>query len=140
MRTVYPEFGQLDSRSGRGSATEPVSLEFISGDGTRRPITGAVHVFKAESLIISSRDRIFPSAVVAAQYNDVLLIGEVLSCNSELDSSWIIRIKVRHMLTGLQSLIRLRSALFGETGLVDLNPEPERTTSRGENIHRSPTI
>lgn len=126
MRTVCNEFGQLDSRSARASATEPVSLEFISGDGTHRPITGAVHVFKAESLIISSTDRIFPSAIVAAQYNDVLLIGEVLACSRELDSSWIIRIRVRRMLRGLQTLMRLRSALLGETGLMDLNPE--RTT------------
>ena len=45
------------------------------------------------------------------EYNDVLFVGEALHSTPEAGDHWTIDIKVEHTLTGLQSLMILRTQL-----------------------------
>ncbi|HSU57817.1 MAG TPA: hypothetical protein VLI55_00775 [Bryobacteraceae bacterium] len=113
MRTVPAEFEQLESQCVLDSndATEPVNVETVLPDGNRRAVRGIFRGFRGDWLSICTAERIALSTAAAVQYNNALFIGEVLACR-EMDAAWIIRIKVKRMLTNLQSLMRLRSALL----------------------------
>ena len=98
-----------------GTAQNAVSLDIITPEHTRKTIPGQFLLFGGKSLLVNTTERISSSTFLAAQHNDVLLIGEVCACE-ETDRLWIIRINVKYTLTNLQSLIRLRSALLGSAG------------------------
>jgi hypothetical protein len=94
----------------------PVSLDVVTSDCSRRAIPGVFRLFDGKSLIVNTTERISPSSSVAAQSDDVLFVGEVLACEQETDMCWVVRIRVKHTLSSLQSLMRLHNALLGGPG------------------------
>ncbi len=50
---------------------------------------------------------------VKVEYDDALFLGEVVVCKENSDS-WAFEIKVEQVLSGLQSLMALRSQLLGD--------------------------
>ena len=52
-------------------------------------------------------------STVTVEYDDTLFLGEVVVCKANVDS-WTFEIKVEQILSGLQSLMALRSQLLGE--------------------------
>jgi hypothetical protein len=98
-------------------------VEIVSSDGTRRSISSTFVVFRSESLIINTQERLVPSTALSVEHSDVLFIGEMIGPERGENNSWSRRIKVKHTLNSLQSLMRLRSALLGESNSVALDLE-----------------
>jgi len=69
-------------------------------------------------LKLEAPERIVLSAPVSVEYSDAMFLGEVISCQRGVRGSWELNIKVDQILTGLQSLCRLRSQLLGESSPV----------------------
>ncbi len=108
------------------AARGPVNLDVITSEGTRRAIPGLFLLFGGKSLIVNTSERISPATCLAAQYEDVLFVGEVCACDEETDRLWTVRINVKYTLTSLQSLTRLRSALLGSSGVL---PDEDHVSS-----------
>lgn len=55
------------------------------------------------------------STVASVEYNDAMLLCEVVSCTQDCEQRWHLELKIEQILTGLQSLVRLRERLLGES-------------------------
>src|SRR5947209_17649468 len=64
-------------------------------------------------LILESSTKLNVSTVVSVEYEDTLGLGEVVGLNS-VPAGYAICIFVRQALTGIQSLLTLRSQLAGD--------------------------
>ncbi len=64
-------------------------------------------------LILESSAPLPTYTAVTVEYNDALFLGEIVIC-SKINDLWKFEIKVEQILTGLQSLIALRSRLLCE--------------------------
>ncbi len=98
------------------AARGPVNLDIITPEGTRRAIPGLFLLFGGKSLIVNTSERISSATFLAAQYEDVLFVGEVCACDKDTDRLWTIRINVKYTLTGMQTLMRVRRALLDGPG------------------------
>ncbi|MBV9156409.1 MAG: hypothetical protein JO097_09110 [Acidobacteriaceae bacterium] len=65
-------------------------------------------------MILETTEPLPISTVVSVEHEDVLFLGEVLSCRVTSGPAWNVEIKVAHFLTGLQNLMALRKGLLGE--------------------------
>jgi len=63
---------------------------------------------------IVSQQRLPISTAITVEYNDTMLLGEVVACTRNVDDMWHIEVRVEQVLTGLQSLMTLRARLLGE--------------------------
>ncbi|MDQ2839826.1 MAG: hypothetical protein M3Y72_02050 [Acidobacteriota bacterium] len=93
---------------------DSVNVEFIEAEGTKMAIPGAFRSFTSRCLTLTTREPIAVFLAVSAEYNDTLFVGEVIACGEESYASFRVEIDVKHTLTSLQSLIRLRTELLGE--------------------------
>ncbi len=66
-------------------------------------------------LILGARQKVTVSSAVSVEYNDALFLGEVMASRPDGDSGWQVEVGVEQILTGLESLIALRSRLLGES-------------------------
>ena len=108
----------------RDIGADPVRIEAVVSDGTRRVMTGCLQMFAGRALFVRTGERISPSTAVSVECSDVLFIGEVAACGQDTASSWKLRIAVKHTLTHLQSLMNLRTALLGANAHAPVRPEP----------------
>jgi hypothetical protein len=69
-------------------------------------------------LVVETDEPIAVSVLIGIESNDVLILGEVLTCRTALNDFSTIEIKVHQTLTGLESLMALRAHLFGEPVLA----------------------
>lgn len=69
---------------------------------------------EGKRLIINGPEHVRESTLVSVEYEDTLLLGEVVICNGSADD-WRIEIRVEQILTGLQSLMALRASLLSES-------------------------
>jgi hypothetical protein len=51
---------------------------------------------------------------VTVEYNDTMLLGEVVACTQDCNQHWHLEFRIEQVLTGLQSLMLLRERLLGE--------------------------
>ncbi len=63
---------------------------------------------------IVALQRVAVSMPVSMEYNDSLLLGEVVACTQSCDEKWHLELKLEQVLTGLQSLMILRQRLLCE--------------------------
>jgi hypothetical protein len=84
------------------------------------------HGVEGKRLTLNSDERIPLCAVVSVERNDTLFLGEVITSVPATDGCWRSEIKVDQILTGLQSLMNLRSHLLGEGA----GQAPERSLCR----------
>jgi hypothetical protein len=82
-----------------------------NGCGEQRKIVAMFHSFAGRMLRLNIDERLTASTAVGVEYNDILFIGEVLTCTPTTGDQWTADVKVAHTLTGLQSLMRLRAQL-----------------------------
>lgn len=82
-----------------------------------RQIDCQVQAIDAKRLSLVSRERVRVSTPVTLEYNDNMLLGEVMACTQDCDQQWHIELKLEQILTGLQSLMSLRERLFSESEL-----------------------
>jgi len=92
---------------------DPVRAEVIAGDGTRRAVRGGFRSFTSRYLTLSTEEPIAASLAVSVEYNDMLFVGEVVSCRLESADCFRIEVRVEHTLSSLESLRRLNAALLG---------------------------
>lgn len=74
-----------------------------------------VQGMQGKRLLLEAGQRLSTSAAVSIEYNDAMFLGEVIVCSSNEEGSWHVEVKVEQILTGLQSLVGLRSRLLGES-------------------------
>jgi hypothetical protein len=79
---------------------------------------------QGKRLLLETTQRLATSTAVSVEYNDAMFLGEVIVSSSEASGSWHLEVKVEQILTGLQSLVSLRSRLLGEGVASPLNLVP----------------
>jgi hypothetical protein len=94
-------------------ASNAVKIEVRCSESTRRIIEGEFERFTSRWLFLDAKERVSPSSVVSVEHGDVLLVGEVVACQTSEDGSWRLKIQVKHKLTRIQSLTTFRDALLG---------------------------
>ena len=80
----------------------------------KRSVRCEVECMQGKRLTISTPEYIGESSIVSVEYEDTLLLGEVISC-SRAQEVWSTVIHVEQILTGLQSLMALRAHLMSES-------------------------
>ncbi len=79
---------------------------------------------QGKRLGVDAAERIAVSTPVSVEYNDAMFLGEVLRCSQAANGAWDVEIKVEQILTGLQSLMKLRAHLIGEKVPQPINFAP----------------
>lgn len=79
---------------------------------------------QGKRLQLETNERIPVSTTLSVEYNDALFLGEVVVCTQHAGSRWQLEINIEQILTGLQSLVTLRSRLLGETGVPTFSMRP----------------
>lgn len=94
----------------------PAVLQIAASDahGTRRNLECDIEEMHGKRLILSTDERVPESTAVSIEYEDTLLLGEVVVC-SDVQPAWKLEIRIEQMLTGLQSLMALRAQLVSES-------------------------
>jgi hypothetical protein len=91
-----------------------LQLPAADAHGTKRSINCEVEGMEGKRLVVSTGENIRESTLVSVEYEDTLLLGEVVIC-SRTEENWTLEIRVEQMLTGLQSLMALRAHLLSES-------------------------
>jgi hypothetical protein len=80
-------------------------------------------------LTLTTPQRVAVSTAVSLEYNDSMLLCEVVACTQDVEQQWHLELNVEQILTGLQSLMTLRERLLGESA-------PSRMNSAVVGAHR----
>jgi len=83
-------------------------------DGTKRCVPCQFQGFEGKRLSLQASEPVPVSSAVSVEFNDALFLGEVVASNGEPNRAFDIEVKVEQVLSGLQSLMALRSRLLGE--------------------------
>ena len=62
-----------------------------------------------------SPERVRISSTVTVEYDDSMILGEVVACTQDCNQQWHLELKIEQILSSLQSLTRLRDRLLGES-------------------------
>ena len=68
---------------------------------------------EGKRLTLNSRERVAVLTPATIEYNDALFLGEVTACRANAVEGFDIEIGVEQVLTGLESLMVLRTRLLG---------------------------
>jgi hypothetical protein len=100
-----------------GDQPQTALLKIPTGEpnGSKHEIPCTFEGMDGKHLRLEAPERIVLSAPVSVEYSDAMFLGEVVSCQRGTAGAWELTIKVDQILTGLQSLCRLRSQLLGDT-------------------------
>jgi hypothetical protein len=93
---------------------QSATVEIVSGDGTRRSLPCVVRATGPRRLVLELEESIAASTALSVEYNDAMFLGEAILCTPEGENSWRVELGIEQILTGLQSLMRLRENLLGE--------------------------
>jgi len=98
----------------RYSTHDPQSATIkFSSKGISQSIPCLYGEMQGKRLLLETEQTLPISQAVTVEYNDALFLGEVIFC-ANINQSWKVEIKVEQVLSGLQSLIALRSRLLCE--------------------------
>ncbi len=90
-----------------------IKVSTFAGNGATRRIPCAFHGMQGKCLVVESREQLAPGLAITVECEDALFLGEIVT--STLSSANCrLEIRVEQILTGLQSLMALRSALLDE--------------------------
>jgi hypothetical protein len=84
------------------------------GDGKKRTVSCSFHGSEGKRLVLTASESIPVSSAVSVEFNDALFLGEVVACTGGGNRTCDIEIKIEQILSGLQSLMALRSHLLSE--------------------------
>ncbi len=98
-------------------------IQVASGaaNGAKTSVPCTFQGMQSKRLILEAPQRLSISTAVSVEYNDAMFLGEVMSCTRETSGAWHVEVKVEQILTGLESLMALRSRLLGE-GVTSPSP------------------
>src|SRR5438477_10951656 len=82
--------------------------------GKKRTVLCSLQGSEGKRLSLQANEPVPVSSAVSVEFNDALFLGEVVACTGGLNKSCDIEIKVEQILSGLQSLMALRSHLLSE--------------------------
>lgn len=96
--------------------SHPATIQVPTGDanGAKRYVPATVTGMEGKRLKLLSPERISMSTPASVEYNDAMFLGEVMVCRATTDGNFHVEIFVEQILTGLQSLIKLRAGLLGD--------------------------
>ncbi len=96
----------------RPSAVIRVPAE-IPGE-PKRSIPCVFQGLEGKRLLLQANEPIRLATTASVEFNDAMFLGEVIACDEAANDGWNLELKVEHVLSGLQSLMALRSQLLGE--------------------------
>lgn len=91
-----------------------IQVQSANQFGQRQAIPCSFRGMNGRRAHLESRDRLAVSTAITVEYNDTMLLGEVMACTHGVEDTWHVEVKVEQILTGLQSLMTLRARLLGE--------------------------
>ena len=91
-----------------------LQLANAEADGKKRSIVCLFQGVEGKRLTLQSTEPVPISSAVSVEFDDALFLGEVVACGTGGNQSCTIEVKVEQILSGLQSLMTLRSRLLGE--------------------------
>jgi len=107
-----------------------IQLTSPDANGKKRSILCSFQGSEGKRLSLQASEPVPISSVVSVEFNDALFLGEVVACTGAVNKSCDIEIKVEQILSGLQSLMALRSHLLSEgvpQQRVSLAPAPRNS-------------
>lgn len=78
-----------------------------------QPVRGGLVQHNGQFAVVVLAVNVPPSTVISIQRGDMLLIGEAIASRSSVDG-FEVRVRIEQILSGLQSLLRLREQLTSE--------------------------
>ena len=84
-------------------------------DGSKQSIPCTFNGMQGKRLMLETNRRLASSTTVSVEYNDAMFLGEVIACTPGNGDTWKVEVKVEQILTGLQSLMALRSRLLDDS-------------------------
>jgi hypothetical protein len=94
--------------------TATLQVPLPSGNGAKRSIPCAFHGMDGRRLIVEAGEALSLSTALSIEHEDNLFLGEVVACAAQAPGVYKMEIKIEQILTGLHSLMALRSRLLGE--------------------------
>jgi hypothetical protein len=91
-----------------------IQLASAESDGKKRTVPCSFHGSEGKRLVLQANESVPVSSAVSVEFSDALFLGEVVACTGAVNKSCDIEIEVEQILSGLQSLMALRSHLIGE--------------------------
>ncbi|HSU59985.1 MAG TPA: hypothetical protein VLI55_11780 [Bryobacteraceae bacterium] len=93
---------------------QPAVIQVASGagNGARISVPCTFQGMQNKRLVVDAGQMLAVSTAVSIEYNDALFLGEVMTCRQKADGAWRLDVKIEQILTGLESLIALRSRLL----------------------------
>src|SRR5438477_12921177 len=82
--------------------------------GKKRTVLCSFQGSEGKRLSLQASEAVPVSSAVSVEFNDALFLGEVVACTGPANKTCDIEIKVEQILSGLQSLMALRSHLLTE--------------------------
>jgi hypothetical protein len=83
----------LRCEDGKASIGQFVTIEMTLPSGARRSLSGTVREFTAGSIAMVAGKQVAPSTAVGVEYRDLFFIGKVLTCESDTEHAWLLRIE-----------------------------------------------
>jgi hypothetical protein len=94
---------------------QSATIQIPSGaSGARRNIACIVHRTEAKRMVLRTEEPIAASTVLSVEYNDAMVLGEIVACRESGEKDWELDVQIEQILTGLQSLMTLRASILGE--------------------------
>lgn len=91
-----------------------IELALPDSSGRKRIVPCLFQGSEGKRLSLQASEPIPVPSAVSVEFNDALFLGEVVACTGEVNRACNVEIKVEQVLSGLQSLMALRSRLLGE--------------------------
>jgi hypothetical protein len=91
-----------------------IQLTSPDADGKKRSVLCSFQGSEGKRLSLQANEPVPISSAVSVEFNDALFLGEVVACTGAVNKTCDIEIKVEQILSGLQSLMALRSHLLSE--------------------------
>lgn len=94
--------------------TAVLQIAADSADGPKRMLDCEFSAKDGKRLTLNSPESVTVLTPVTLEYNDALFLGEVVACRANESKRFEVEIKIDQILTGLESLVKLRERLLGE--------------------------
>lgn len=90
-----------------------IQIASPDAEGKRRTVPCSFQGSEGKRLLLQAGEPVHVSSAVSVEFNDALFLGEVVACTGG-NRTCDIEIKIEQILSGLQSLMALRSHLLSE--------------------------
>lgn len=104
----------MNTFSARDAPCAVIQLATSGPDGKKHTVPCSFQGSEGKRLVLQANESLPLSSAVSVEFNDALFLGEVVACSGGVNKSCDIEIEVEQILSGLQSLMALRSHLLGE--------------------------